>query len=46
MVYYDIVKVTIDTSDLAEVILDVVVRHHSLPDSIVSELSSIFTSKF
>ncbi len=46
MVYYKPVKVTIDAPGLAEVILDVVVRHHSLPDSIVSDWGSVFTSKF
>ena len=46
MVYYKPVKVTIDTSGLAEVIIDVVVRHHSLPDSIISDRKAIFTSKF
>ena len=46
MVYYEPVQVMIDTPGLAEVILDVVVRHHGLPDLIVSDRSSVFTSKF
>ncbi len=46
MVYYKPVKVTIDTLGLAEVILDMVVQHHGLPDSIVSDRGSVFTSKF
>ena len=46
MVYYEPVKVTIDVPWLAEVILDVVVWHHGLPDSIVTERGSLFTSKF
>ncbi len=46
MVHYEPVKVAIDAPGLAEVILDVVVRHHGLPDSIVSDRGSIFTSKF
>ncbi len=46
MVYYEPVKVNIDAPGLAEVILDVVVRHHDLPDLIVSDRSSVFTSKF
>ena len=46
MVHYEPVKVTIDAPGLAEVILDVVVWHHSLPDSIVSDRDSLFTSKF
>ena len=46
MVYYEPVKVTIDALGLAEVILDVVIRHHGLPDSIVTDRGSFFTAKF
>ena len=46
MVHYKPVKVTIDAPGLAEVIIDVVVRHHDLPDSIVIDRKSLFTSKF
>ena len=46
MVHYEPVKITIDALGLAEVILDVVVWHHGLPDSIVSDRGSLFTSKF
>ena len=46
MVHYEPVKVTIDAPGLAEVIIDVVVRHHGLPDSIVSNRGSVLTSKF
>ena len=46
MVYYKPVKVPIDAPRLAEVIIDVVVWHHGLPDSIVTNRSSLFTSKF
>ena len=46
MVHYEPVKITINAPGLAEVILDVVVRHHGLPDSIVSDRGSLFTSKF
>ena len=46
MVYYEPVQATITTPTLAEVIINVVVRHYGLPDSIVSNRSSIFTSKF
>ena len=37
IVYYKPVKVTINTSGLAEVIIDVVVQYHGLPDSIISD---------
>ena len=46
MVYYKLVKVTINARGLAKVIIDVVVRHHSLPDSIITDWESLFTSKF
>ena len=46
MVYYKPVKLTIDALGLAEVIIDVVIKHHGLPDSIVTDRGSFFTSKF
>ena len=46
IVHYEPVKVTIDAPGLAEVIIGVVVRHHGLPDSIVTDRESLFTSKF
>ena len=46
MVHYKPVKITIDAPGLVEVIIDVVVCHHSLPDSIVIDRGSLFTSKF
>ena len=46
MVHYDPVKITIDASGLAEITLDVVVQHHGLLDSILSDRSSLFIFKF
>ena len=46
MIYYEPVKVTIDVPGLAEVIINVVIWHHGLPDSIISDREAIFTSKF
>ena len=46
MVHYEPVKVTIDVPGLVEVILDVVIRHYGLPNSIISDWGAIFTSKF
>ena len=46
MVYYKLVKITMNAPGLAEVILDVIVQHHGLPDSIVTDKGSLFTSKF
>ncbi len=37
MVYYELVKVTIDTLAQVKVIIDVVVRHHRVPESIVTD---------
>ena len=46
MLHYKPVKVTIDAPGLAKVIIDVVVRHHGLLDSIVTNWGLLFTSKF
>ena len=46
MVYYELVKVTIDALGLVEVIIDVVVWYHGLLNSIISDWGAIFTSKF
>ena len=42
ILHYKAVKVTIDVSDFVEAILDIVVRHHSLPGSIVTDSGSLF----
>ena len=46
MVYYEPVKVTINAPSLAEVIIDVLVHHHRVPESIVINQDLLFTSKF
>ena len=46
MVYYKPIKITIDAPNLAKVIIDVVVWHHNLSDSIITDWGSLFTSKF
>ena len=46
IVYYKPVKITINALGLAEVILDVIVWHHGLSDSILTNRGSLFTSKF
>ncbi len=46
MVYYKPVKVTTNAPGLAEVIIDVIVRHHRVLESIVTDRRSLFTSKF
>ncbi len=46
IVYYKPVKVMIDTTRLAKVIINVVVRHHEIPESIVMDRNLLFISKF
>ena len=46
MVHYKPIKVTINALGLAKVIINVVVRHHGLPDSIITNRGLLFTSKF
>ena len=46
MVHYKPVKVTINALGLAKAIINVVIRHHGLPDSIVTDRELLFTSKF
>ena len=46
MMHYEPIKVTIDRAGLAEIILNVVVWHHSLSDSIVTNKGLFFISKF
>ncbi len=46
MVHYEPIKVIIDAPGLAEVIINMVVRHRSVPDLMVSDWGLVFTSKF
>ena len=46
MVHYVPVKVTIDTPGLAKVIINIVVRHHRVPESIMTDQGLLFTSIF
>ncbi len=46
MRYYKLIKVTIDTLDLAKVIIDVVVCHYEIPVSIVTDWDLLFILKF
>ena len=46
MVHYEPVKLTIDASGLAGVIIDVVMSYHGLPNSIMTDRVFLFTSKF
>ncbi len=46
MIYYGLVKVMINALGQVEVIIDVVVRHHGIFKSIVTDQSLLFISKF
>ena len=46
IVHYKLVKITLNKPGLAKVIIDVVICHHGLPDLIVTDWGSLFTSKF
>ena len=45
IMHYEPVKITIDGPGLAEVIIDIVIRHHGLPNSIITNRGFLFTSK-
>ena len=46
IVHLEPVNIIIDAPGLDEIIIDVVVKHYDLPDSIVTDRGSLFTSKF
>ena len=46
IIHYKPVKVTINTPKLAKLIIDVVVQHYGLSDSIISDQEAIFIAKF
>lgn len=46
MIYYKPVKIIINVSGLAEVIIEAVVQHYGLLDSILRDYGSVFTLKF
>ncbi len=37
LVYYKSIKITIDVSGLAEVIINMIVHHHNIPESIFTD---------
>ena len=45
IVYYELIKVTINIPCLAKVIIDVIIRNNSLSDSIVTNKGFLFISK-
>lgn len=45
MVYYMLLKITINVADLAEIIINIVVRHYGFLESIISNKSLLFILK-
>lgn len=45
-VYYELVNGIIDGPSFIKIIIDIIVQHHCLSNSIISEYSSLFISKF
>ena len=46
MIHYISIKITINALGFIEAIIDMVMRHYGLPDSIVTNWESLFNSKF
>ena len=46
MFYYKLVKVMIDISDLAKIIINMIVDYHSIPKSIIIDQDLLFILKF
>lgn len=45
IVHYEAVQKTLTAGGLAEMILNAIIRYHAIPDSIVSDRGSLFTSQ-
>lgn len=43
MVYYELIEIAIDTTSLGEIIINIVIKHYGLPESIVGDRDSLFT---
>ena len=46
MVYYEPVFTILDTEQLANILIEALIKYHSLPDSIVTDWGWLFSSKF
>ena len=46
IVYYKSIKITINISDLIEIIIDIIVRHYNLLNLIIISQKMFFTLKF
>lgn len=46
MINYKPIKITIDALGFTKIIINVIIRHHCLPNSLVSNCGTVFISKF
>ena len=46
IVHYELVFITLDAEELAEVLIKAIFKYHGLPDSIITDQGLFFTSKF
>ena len=46
MIYYEPVKITIDALGLAKMIINMILPHHGVPESIITDWGWLFISKF
>lgn len=46
MIYYESIKVIINTLGLAKVIINVLVRYHRLSNSIINDYALVYSSQF
>lgn len=46
MIYYELVKVLNNTSDLAKVMLNIIMKYHNILNFFVGNLGSVFIFKF
>lgn len=46
IVYYNVIKIRIDTFNFAKLFLDVIKEHHRLPGSIINDRDLVLNSKF
>ena len=46
MIFYKLVKITINVLDLAKLIINIVIYHHGITELIVTDQNLLFTLKF
>lgn len=46
IVYYNLVKININATNLSKIITNIIIKYHDLPKSIISNLGLLFTLRF